>query len=48
MKRRHTRMSFDGEGQNMDTPLEYALERDILLLVGGDTSHPAGDTSSRA
>jgi diacylglycerol kinase family enzyme len=45
MRRSHTRVSFDGEAQSIDTPLEYALERDILLLVGGDTSRPAGDAT---
>ncbi len=48
MRRRHTSISFDGEGQSVDTPLEYALERDILLLVGGETSRPAGEASPRA
>ena len=42
MTRSHTRISFDGESQSVDTPLEYQLERDILLLVGGETSRPAG------
>ncbi|HZK78739.1 MAG TPA: diacylglycerol kinase family protein [Gemmatimonadaceae bacterium] len=45
MKKPRTRVSFDGEAQNMDMPLEYELERDILLLVGGETSRPAGDAS---
>jgi diacylglycerol kinase family enzyme len=48
MRRRHTRISFDGESQTVDTPLEYQLERDILLLVGGETSRPAGEVSPRA
>jgi diacylglycerol kinase family enzyme len=48
MRRRQTRISFDGESQSAATPLEYALERDILLLVGGETSRPAGADSSRA
>lgn len=47
MRRRHTKISFDGESQSAETPLEYALERDILLLVGGETSRPAGADSSR-
>ena len=47
MRRRRTRISFDGEGQATDTPLEYRLERDILLLVGGETSRPAGEASPR-
>jgi diacylglycerol kinase family enzyme len=47
MRRRHTRISFDGESQTTDTPLEYQLERDILLLVGGETSRPAGEASTR-
>ncbi|HEX2722599.1 MAG TPA: diacylglycerol kinase family protein, partial [Gemmatimonadaceae bacterium] len=41
MRRRHARISFDGEAQNIETPLEYQLERDMLLLVGGETSTPA-------
>lgn len=45
MRRRHTRISFDGEAQTIDTPLEYELERDILLLVGGDTAGSAGESS---
>ncbi len=48
MKRRRTRISFDGEAQIIDTPLEYELDRDILLLVGGETSRTDGDASSRA
>ncbi|MEO7367083.1 MAG: diacylglycerol kinase family protein [Gemmatimonadaceae bacterium] len=48
MRRQHTRISFDGEAQTVDTPLEYELERDILLLVGGETSRRAGDASPRA
>lgn len=48
MRRRHTRISFDGEAQRLDTPLEYELERDILLLVGGDTSGSAGVSSPRS
>jgi diacylglycerol kinase family enzyme len=47
MRRSHTRISFDGESQSVDTPLEYQLERDILLLVGGETSRPAGKASPR-
>ena len=47
MKRSQTRISFDGESQRADTPLEYQLERDILLLVGGETSHPAGEAPPR-
>lgn len=46
MRRSSTRISFDGEGEVTDTPLEYQLERDILLLVGGETSRPAGEGSS--
>jgi diacylglycerol kinase family enzyme len=38
MRRRHTRISFDGESQAVETPLEYQLERDMILLVGGETS----------
>ena len=45
MKRRRTRISLDGEAQYIDTPLEYELERDILLLVGGETSRQSGDAS---
>ncbi len=48
MKRSHTRISFDGESERADTPLEYQLERDILLLVGGRTSRPAGEASPQA
>ena len=48
MRRPQTRISFDGEAQRLDTPLEYELERDILLLVGGDTSGSAGVSSSRS
>jgi hypothetical protein len=48
MKRRRTRISFDGEAQNTNTPLEYELERDILLLVGGETSRSTGDATFRA
>ncbi len=47
MRRRHTRISFDGEAQSVDTPVEYELEKDILLLVGGETSHPSGEASPR-
>jgi len=45
MKKTRTRVSFDGEAQNIDLPLEYQLERDILLLVGGETSRPAVEAS---
>ena len=45
MQRRHTRISFDGEAQTIDTPLEYELERDILLLVDGDSAGSAGVSS---
>ena len=48
MRRSQTRISFDGEAEIIDAPLEYALERDILLLVGGDTSSSAGESSPRA
>lgn len=47
MRRSRTRISFDGESQSAQTPLEYQLERDILLLVGGETSRPAGEVSHR-
>ncbi|HUQ47204.1 MAG TPA: diacylglycerol kinase family protein [Gemmatimonadaceae bacterium] len=47
MRRSHTRISFDGEAQVTETPLEYQLERDILLLVGGETSRPPGEGSPR-
>jgi diacylglycerol kinase family enzyme len=47
MRRHRTRISFDGESQSTETPLEYQLERDILLLVGGETSRPAGEASPR-
>jgi diacylglycerol kinase family enzyme len=45
MRRKNTRISFDGEAQDTETPLEYQLERDILLLVGGETSRAAGAAS---
>lgn len=45
MRRRHTRISFDGEGATVDTPLEYQLERDILQLVGADREPPSEDSS---
>jgi diacylglycerol kinase family enzyme len=45
MRRGRTRISFDGESESTATPLEYQLERDILLLVGGETSRPAGEAS---
>lgn len=45
MRRRTTRISFDGEAHSTSTPLEYQLERDILLLVGGETSRPPGEAS---
>ncbi len=45
MKKSRTTVSFDGEAQNMELPLEYELKRDILLLVGGETSRRAGDAS---
>ena len=48
MRRRHTRISFDGEAQTIDTPLEYELERDVLLLVGGDTAGSDGESSKRS
>ncbi len=48
MKRRETRISFDGESEKANTPLEYQLERDILIVVGGETSRSSGDDSSRA
>jgi diacylglycerol kinase family enzyme len=48
MRRRHARISFDGEAQTLDTPLEYELERDIILLVGGDTSKSPEAASPRA
>jgi diacylglycerol kinase family enzyme len=48
VRRSHTRISFDGEAQTVDAPLEYELERDILLLVGGDTSSSAGVNSPPA
>ncbi len=48
MRRTHTRISFDGEAQTIDTPLEYNLEHDILPLVGGDTAGSAGESSPRS
>jgi uncharacterized protein YqjF (DUF2071 family) len=36
MRRKHTRISFDGEAQDVTTPLEYELERDILHVVGAN------------
>ena len=48
MPHRRARISFDGEAQRLETPLEYKLERDILLLVGGDTSGSAGVSSPRS
>ena len=48
MRRRHTRISFDGEAETIDTPLEYELERDVLLLVGGDTPGSAEESSKRS
>jgi len=47
MRRGRTRISFDGESQAANTPLEYQLEKDILLLVGGETSRPSGEASPR-
>ena len=48
MRRRHTRISFDGEAQTIDTPLEYELERDVLLLVGGHSAGSDGESSKRS
>lgn len=48
MKRKHTRISFDGEAESMDTPLEYRLERDILRVVVADATKDGGDDSSSA
>jgi hypothetical protein len=48
MRRSRTRISFDGESQIVATPLEYELERDSLLLVGGETSRPAGVEQARS
>jgi diacylglycerol kinase family enzyme len=48
MRRKHTRISFDGEAQDITTPLEYELERDIILLVGGDQEKPPEAESPRA
>jgi hypothetical protein len=36
MRRRKIRISFDGEAQTVDIPLEYSLERDSLKLVVPD------------
>lgn len=33
MRRRRARISFDGEAQTVDVPLEYRFERDMLKLV---------------
>jgi diacylglycerol kinase family enzyme len=48
MRRSRTRISFDGEAQDIETPLEYELERDILLLVGGEPTQSAGEASPSA
>jgi diacylglycerol kinase family enzyme len=36
MRRRRVRISFDGEAQTVDVPLEYQFERDMLKLVVAD------------
>jgi diacylglycerol kinase family enzyme len=36
MRRKKVRISFDGEAQSVDIPLEYCLERDALNLVVQD------------
>lgn len=36
MRRRRVRISFDGEAQTVDVPLEYQFERDMLKLVIAD------------
>ena len=40
LRRNRTRISFDGEAMTVDTPLDYSLERDSLLLVGEGTGKP--------
>lgn len=37
MKRKSTRVAFDGEARYMETPLEYRLQRDILRVVMRET-----------
>ena len=46
MRRTRTRISFDGEAQSVETPLEYRLERDILRVVVADAMKNGGDDSS--
>ena len=36
MRRKRVRISFDGEAQTVDLPLEYQFEKDTLKLVVPD------------
>jgi diacylglycerol kinase family enzyme len=46
MRHKKVRISFDGEAQTVDIPLEFALERDSLKLVVPDPSR--GEEESKA
>lgn len=48
MRRRRVRISFDGEAQTVDVPLEYQFERDMLKLVVADPSLREGEKESDA
>jgi diacylglycerol kinase family enzyme len=46
MRRRKVRISFDGEAETVDIPLEYSLERDSLKLVVPDPALAAQENKS--
>ena len=46
MRRKKIRISFDGEAQTVDIPLEYSLERDSLKIVVPDPA--LGEKESKA
>ena len=48
MRRRRVRISFDGEAQTVDVPLEYQFERDMLRLVVADPSLRESEKESDA
>jgi hypothetical protein len=48
MRRRRVRISFDGEAQTVDVPLEYQFERDMLKLVVADPSLRESEKESDA
>ena len=47
MRRSRARISFDGEAQNVDMPLEYRIDRDVLKIVAPDPAlaHDEGESA---